>query len=149
MQRWAALTLIILSGCDSLTGRPAIVRALERSCDEGKKGKTGLESKLDCGCLIPAITGDFTEGELRALASDANFFTGEEMQVLIRRRGASCLKPLSVAQCEGKKACVCVIEGLYDGFEGDALWDVVERYQQGRPLPVEFSSIVTRCQSQR
>jgi hypothetical protein len=149
MQRWVALTLIIASGCDSLTGRPAMLRALERGCEEGKKNKSANEQKLQCSCLIEAITRDFTDTELRVAATDAKFFTEEEMNVLVRRKATDCLKPVAVAGCGGKASCVCVVQGLFDEYEGDALWDIVERYQQGRPIPVEFSAVVSRCQSKK
>lgn len=138
---WAALTLAIAS-CDSgvlAPGRGTLISAMTKGCEKEAKG-------MNCQCLVKEVTADFTDAELRLVASDESFFTQDEWAVLMRRRALACFRPQWLAACKDN-GCRCVINGLVDTYEGDALWDVFERFNQGRAVPGDVSALIQRCRS--
>lgn len=120
-------------------GRGALISAMTKGCEKEAKG-------MDCQCLVKEVTADFSDAELRLVAGDENFFTQEEWMVLIRRRASACFRPAWLSACKDN-ACRCVVNGLLDTYEGDALWDVFERFSQGRPVPGEVSGLIQTCRS--
>lgn len=136
------------SGCKQVFGREPIVRQLVAGCEAGaKRGQHDLKG-ANCDCVMRSATADFSSDELALLVSEENLFDDGEMETLLMRRATQCLKPMAIAGCAkqpGTAQCVCLMTRLFDEFEGDAIVDVVERIQQGRPLPPEFATINRDC----
>lgn len=149
--RWLVVALAVgasTQSCKELFGREPLVRQMVAGCESATRlGKYDLKG-TNCDCVVRAATADFTTAELGLWASEPTLFDEGEMQTLVVRRATQCLKPMAIASCAkqpGSAQCVCLMTRLFNEFEGDAIVEVVERIQQGRPLPAQFNSINLEC----
>jgi len=149
--RWLVVALAVgvtTQGCGELFGREPLVRQMINGCESATRlGKYDLKG-ANCDCVVRAATADFTTSELSLWAGEPTLFDDGEMQTLVVRRATQCLKPMAIAGCAkqpGTAQCVCLMTRLFDEYDGDAIVDIVDRVQQGRPLPSEFNTINLEC----